>query len=200
MSETFSHVGLGTMSHDAVARALGPSAVQTSDGYSLDEHSAWPTVVGFVHVAVPETGSATWKLDLQGAIAHVVVFQNWDLRIRYDGPLPESVLQGLRITEKEEDNEFVATLAGFVEAHVRAAMTDKWQDAEALKDDRYRSRFLALYESSLADLRGRGRLRRQRFSADVDAGFTRLTLRYLGAGTYRVELQGTASLGPVPVL
>jgi len=200
MSETLSGVELGMMSRAAVARALGPGAIETLDGYSLDEHNAWPTVVGFVHVAAPQTGSATWKLDFQGAVAHVIALQTWSLRIRYDGPLTEDVLNGLRVPDAEQENEFRGALADFVQARVKASMTDAWRDAEALKADPYRSRFLGLYDASLSDVRGRGTLRRERFSADVDAGPTTLTVRYLGAGAYRVELRGGAALGPLPIL
>jgi len=200
MSETFSGIELGMMSRAAVGRALGPAAVETADGYSLDEHNPWPTVVGFVHVAVPQAGSAGWKLDFQGAVVHVIALQTWNLRIRYDGPLPEDVLNGLRVPDAEEANEFRGRLADLVDARVRTSMTDAWRNAEGLKSDPYRSRFLGLYDASLSDVRGRGTLHRERFSADVDAGLTSLTVRYLGAGTYRVELHTSAVLGPLPIL
>lgn len=200
MPQTFSGVGLGTMGHAAVGSTLGADAVRIADGYSLDVHNPWPTVIQLVHVAVPEAGAAEWKLLLQGSVTHLIVVQLLGVEVVYEGPLPEELLHGLRAPEEETESEFRAALVAFVQSRVLAGMTDKWNDPETLRNDPHRSRFIGLYEACLVDLRGRGTLRRERFDAAIDAGGTSLKLRYLGSGTYRIEARTSASLGPLPVL
>jgi hypothetical protein len=200
IDESYRRVQPGAMDRLAVHEAFGPEAVERGSGYSLDARNPWPTVVGFSHVAVAEDDPAEWKLHFEGSVAHLIVFQTLSVSVRYEGPLDEDLLRGLRAPRDDLESEFRAGLVDFVAARARKGMTEPWTDAEALKKDRYRGRFLALFESTLSDLRGRGRLAFDRFSAHLDAGTSSLELRYVGSGLYRLQMRGSCSLGPLPVL
>jgi hypothetical protein len=189
------------MNSQAVGRALGPSAVATSDGYSVDVQQPWPTVIHLVHVAAPEGGAARWKLDLSGRVVHLIAFQTLNVSVTYEGSLPADLLKSLRNQSPESANEFLSDFVGFVQARVHESETTKWTDAAALREDRYRSRFLGLLNVTEAALRGQGKAERSRFSVDVSGvSGSGLTLRYLGDDIYRIELWGRTTCGPLPVL
>ena len=200
LPETFSRIEVGATDRAGVREILGPAAVSASEGYSLDEHQAWPTVIGLTHAAVGEGDSVGWKLSLQGNVVHLIVFQMLTVDLVYDGPLSEGLLEKLRAPETDDASEFRASLVEFVRSRVGAAMTSRWTDAASLGEDRYRSRFVGLLESTLLELRGRGTLTRDRFDARLSTGANSLSVRYLGQGMYRVGLRGGVALSPLPVL
>lgn len=200
MPNTFSRIELGLTDHQAVADAMGPDATRTPAGYTQETHNPWPTVIRLVNVAVPKGGLAEWKLQLTGRVAHLIAFQTLSVDVRYDGPLPETIVTGLRLPSQDKRSKFVATVVDFIESRVTASLTPKWTDPKRLADDRYRSRMLGLLQSCLGELRGGGRLSRRRFSASLSADGCSLSLRYLGGGVYRVTLTGSATLAPMPVL
>jgi len=200
VAEPYERVALGTMGVHAVREVLGPESVQTADGCALDVRRWWPTVVGCVHVAVPETGPAESKLLVTGRVLHWITFQTLYVDAVYEGPLAQELLDGLRIENRETDNEFRARLVDFVKSHVEAGLTAKWKDPVVLKDDRYRPRFIGVLESCISGLRGRGSMRRERFRVDIESPGRWLRLRYAGEGVYRIEMHGATSLSPLPVL
>jgi hypothetical protein len=200
-ADPFDAVALRTMNAPAVGRTLGPAAVATPDGYSLDLQQHWPTVIHLVHVAAPDGGAARWKLDFSGRVVHLIAFQTLNVAVSYEGPLPAELLKGLRNPSPESANEFLSDFVDFVNTKVHESMTAKWTDAAALRDDPYRSRFLGLLNVTAANLRGQGRAERSRFSVDVSGvPGSSLTLRYLGDDLYHIELSGAQSFGPLPVL
>ncbi len=201
MANPYDGVALRTMSAQNVGKALGPSAVATGDGYSVDLQQPWPTVIHLVHVAAPAGGAARWKLDLSGRVTHFIVLQTINVGVSYEGPLPAELLKSLRNQSPESANEFLSDFVGFVKAKVHESETAKWTDAAALRNDQYRSRFLGLLDVTEAALKGQGRAERTRFAVDVSgAAGSGLTLRYLGDDVYRIEMWGGATLGPLPVL
>lgn len=199
-ADAYDHVSLGEMSNQAVREALGSGAVKTPDGYVLETRSPWPTVVGFMRVTVPEGGAAEAKLRFTGRVVHWIVFQTLYTDLSYEGRIPQALVDGLHAAQPEKKNEFQASLAEFARALVETSLPDAWKDAKSLQSDRYRSRLLAVFESAVTDLRGRGKLQSDRFSADITSPAASLRLRYVGEGIYRLEVHGDTDLGPVPVL
>ena len=188
------------MGYRAVGQTLGPDARITPGGYTLEKVNGWPTVLNVLHVDVPEEGRALWKLSFVGHVTHLITFQQLAVDVVYEGPLGEELLAGLRAEPSDKDNELQARFIDFVKSRVEVSLPAPWQDAAALKNDRYRARFLAVYDGGLADLRGKGQLRHERFVADITLPDKYLRLSYQGEGHYRVELHATMDLGPVPVL
>lgn len=198
--DTFSRVQLAQSDRAAVAAALAVDAPFAVDGATQEVHNRWPTVIRVTHVAVPDGGLARWKLQLTGGVVHMILYQSLSVEVIYEGPLAEPIEDGLRVPKPEQDSEFVDALVRFVRERVTASLTDKWTDPALVAEDRYRSRMLGLFETTLQDLRGRASLTRERFGADLSAGSSSLHLRYLGEGLYRLEVRGSATLGPSPVL
>ena len=203
-SDSFSRVTLdpmNPMSHREVGEALGSGAVASPSGYTLEVQNKWPTILTLVHVAAPQDKAALWKLQLRGSVVHLVSFQTLNLHVVYEGPVSAEILKGLRIPGVEDANEFLSALIGFMEQRVHDSLSDRWTEMTALKEDRYRSRFLGVFGVTISALRGQGKLDRSRFSVDVVASAPcTLHLRHLGRDIYRIEMTGIVSLGPVPVL
>ncbi len=198
--DPFARIDLGATSAPAVRSAFGAEARDTDGGCTVAVGQQWPTVVGFVHAHVPEQGRVDWKVSFRGSVIHMVTFQTLNLKVVYEGPLSEALVNGLRAPDPEKANEFAADLVGFLDQRVRVGMTEPWSDPKALEEDRTCSRFLGLYEFSLSGLRGRGKLSRERFAAQIDAPGARLVLDYLGDEVYQLAMRGTVSLKPFPIL
>jgi hypothetical protein len=200
-SDPFSRVALETMSHREVGEALGSDAVASPDGFTLEVQNKWPTILTLVHVAAPQDKAALWKLQLRGSVIHLVSFQTLNLAVVYEGPASPEILKGLRNPSGEDANEFQSALIGFMEQRVHESLSARWTEMTALRDDRYRSRFLGVFEVTISALRGQGKLDRSRFNVDIASSTPcALHLRHLGRDIYRIEMTGTVSLGPVPVL
>jgi len=198
--DTFSRVELGKSDQAAVTSALGTGAERLAGGSRQEVHQPWPTVIRVTHVAVPDGGLAQWKLQFTGSVTHWMLFQSLAVDVVYEGPISQPLEEGLRVAKDEQKSEFADLLVRFAREKTMASLSTKWTDPAAVGQDRYRSRLLGLLESSLMDLRGRGTLSRERFGASVAAPGASLRLRSLGGGVYRLELAGSATLGPAPVL
>ncbi len=199
-SEPFTSISLGSMNRQLVGNTLGPAAVQTPDGYSLETHNRWPTIINVVHVAVPPEGSAEWKTSLTASVIHMVAFQTLNINAVYEGPIPEGLANGLRAPPQDDQNEFLAQLIDFARQKINLGLTERWKDPEALKSDVYRSRFFGVLNFGWSDLRGRGKLHRTRSTAEVSGASSNLSLRSLGKDIYHIEMKSTVALGPLPVL
>ena len=196
----FDRIILADSSHQAVREALGPGAVKTPEGYALETRNPWPTVVGFMRITAPEGGAAEAKLRFTGRVVHWILFQTLYTDLSYEGRIPQALVDGLHTPQLEKRNEFQASLAEFARSLVETNLPDAWKDAKSLQSDRYRGRLLAVFESAVTDLRGRGKFQSDRFSADITSPAASLHLRYVGEGLYRLEVHGDTNLGPLPVL
>lgn len=199
-SEPFARISLGSMNRQLVANTLGPAAVQTPGGYSLETHNRWPTIINVVHVAVPPKGSAEWKTSLTASIFHMVAFQTLSIHAVYEGPIPEGLADGLRAPQPDDQNEFVAQLIDFARRKINLGLTGRWKNPEALRSDVYRSRFAGVLNFGWSDLRGRGKLHRTRSAAEVSGASSNLSLRSLGKDIYHIQMKSTVALGPLPIL
>jgi len=199
-SDPFAGISLGSMNRQLVGNKLGPTAVQTPDGYSLETHNRWPTIIKVVYVAVPADGVAEWKTNLTARILHMMAFQTLNINAVYEGPIPEDLANSLRVPQQDDQNEFLARLIDFARQKINVGLTERWKDPKALKNDAHRSRFVGVLNFGWSDLRGRGTLRRTRFTAEVHGASSSLDLRGLGKDIYRIQMKSTVALGPLPVL
>ena len=199
VADNFDRVSLGQSDRPAVLAAVG--AEETPGGsVTTEQHNGWPTVIRVLHVAMPEGGLAEWKLQATGSVTHLLLFQVLSMDVLYQGPITEGLADRLRAGGADEQNEFLADLLRFVRSRTTAALPEGWTDVDQLRNDKYRSRMLGLFETTIEQLEGRGRVSRQRYNVDVDAPGASLRLRYLGSGIYRIETHGSAALAPSPVL
>ena len=143
---------------------------------------------------------AQWKTHLTASVIHMVAVQTLNLSAVYEGPISESLVDGLKAPEADAQSEFVAQLIDFARQKVQLGLTERWKDPEQLENDVYRSRFAGVLNFGWSDLRGRGRLERTRSSADIHGASSNLSLESLGQGNYRIEMRSTVALGPLPVL
>ncbi|NIA21077.1 MAG: hypothetical protein GWP05_03690 [Anaerolineaceae bacterium] len=198
--QPFAAISLGDMNRQLVANTLGPAAVQTPDGYSLETHNKWPTIIKVVHVVVPADGVAQWKTSLTASVIHMMAIQTINIDAVYEGPVPEELVNSLRAPQLDDQNAFLARLIDFARQKTNLGLTEKWKNSDALKNDPYRSRFIGVLNFGWSDLRGRGRLSRTRFTAQVHGASSRLDLSSLAKGIYRIQMKSTVALGPLPVL
>ena len=198
--DSFVRVEVGRSDGAAVKAALGAEAQKTAVGATQEVQQGWPTVIHLVHVAIPEGGLAQWKLQLTGRVTHWILYQSLSVDVVYEGPISQVLEDGLRVSKSEQDSEYGEALVRFVREKTNGSLSGKWTHAATVSQDRYRSRMLGLLESSLQDLRGRGRLSRQRYGAEIQASGSSLVLRSMGSGSYRIEMHGGATLGPSPIL
>lgn len=198
--DTFSRVQVGHSDQAAATASLGAEARKTPGGATQEVHNPWPTVIRLTHVAIPEGGLAQWKLQLTGSVVHWILYQSLSVEVIYEGPISQVLEDGLRVAKSEQDSEYAEALVRFVREKTVGSLSGKWTDAATVSQDRYRSRMLGLFESALQDLRGRGTLKRHRYGAEIQASGSSLVLRSLGSGSYRIEMRGSATLGPSPVL
>ncbi len=196
----WSSIDVGTTSRDAALRAMGPQAVETPEGLTLEtEH--WPTAIEVIHVSAAPDGAVQWKLSYRGAVTHFMVSQLVSTDVHYEGPLPEDLLRAMRMPESMDDSDFVEGLLGFLKSRIDESSTENWTDLQRVRNDKYRSRFLGLMNVTMASLSGQGRLQRDAYSASIrGAKPGSLELEHLGPDKYRITVNGSATLGPLPVL
>jgi hypothetical protein len=199
-SDPFARLAIGHTQRHAVAQVLGPQAVETPDGYTLETQASWPTVIRVIHASVPQGGTVQSKTALTASVVHMIAVQTLNIEMVYEGPLPDDLADALRVREAEQDNELVARLIDFARDRMRLGMTEKWKDADLLRNDPYRSRFVGVINFAWNDLRGRGALRTADLTVDVRGASSTFSLRPLEGGVCRIEARSTVALGPLPVL
>ncbi|MBN2583763.1 MAG: hypothetical protein JXL80_11915 [Planctomycetes bacterium] len=199
-SDPFAALTIGQTQRQALAQALGPQAVETSDGYILETQTKWPTVISVVHAAAPVGGTVQSKTGLTASVVHMIAVQTLNVEMVYEGPLPDDLADALRSPDGSQNNEFLAQLIDFARDRMRLGLTEKWKDVEQLRDDPYRSRFVGVINFAWNDLRGRGKLQASELAVDVHGASSTLNLRKLEGDTYRIDTRSTVALGPLPVL
>lgn len=185
-------IELGATDARQVAEILGPSAERTEDGgYRATYDEGWGGRLGFAYVALGSGDTVAWFVEFVGTDDALAAGRRKAIKVVYEGPIGEAILDGLRLPEESSESQFRAMMVEFTDRVVRVAMPDGW----AAADSRPREQLIGLYQMVLADVRGRGSLRRQRYEAVVEAGSTRLHLASIGGGNYRLEVTGSVILG-----
>jgi hypothetical protein len=199
-SDPFAALEVGLTPRQAVAQKLGGEAVETADGYIVETQKSWPTVISVIQASAPHGGVLRSKTSLTASVIHMIALQTLSVEMVYEGPLPDDLADALRVRDAEEDNEFVARLIDFARDRMRLGMTEKWKDADLLRNDPHRSRFVGVINFAWNDLRGGGRLRSSNLAVDVSGASSTFILRKLDGDVYRIETRSTVALGPLPVL
>ena len=198
--DPFAALAVGLTQRQAVAQTLGPQAAETPDGYTLETQASWPTIIKVIHASVPQGGAVQSKTALTARVIHMIAVQTLNVEMVYEGPLPDDLADALRVRDAEQDNELVARLIDFARDRMRLGMTEKWKDADLLRNDPHRSRFVGVINFAWNDLRGQGALRTADLAVDVHGASSTFILRPLEGGACRIEARSTIALGPLPVL
>ena len=134
-SDPFAALEVGLTPRQAVAQKLGAEAVETPDGYIVETQKTWPTVISVVQASAPQGGVVRSKTSLTASVIHMIAVQTLNVEMVYEGPLPEDLSDALRVRDADEDNEFVARLIDFTRDRMRLGMTEKWKDADLLRNE-----------------------------------------------------------------